>query len=286
MGVAIKPELGPLTLGWLLRLPFLRAADLSLLLGIHEVSVRQLLNDLERRGWVEHLRASSPEFDTQRLLMLSAKAIQEAAAAMSIPADVIDHEFPVGPRQAEERLLRMETTVAMNRFFAGLAIGMRLRRGLELSEVRSVPWGALRGRRWWPHSVEGFGCLRSGTSLAPFFVAWDRAGAPAEHRKQRVRHWYSFWEPRGRSGAVGHSVLLICPSVREAKEWARALTASADRRGREPLNVAWATTADAVRPPHQPYLAPAGWDARCRSRGAITVGARHAGSASDHSRWA
>ena len=112
--------------------------------------------------------------------------------------------------------------------------------------MQTLPWTATRSSRLWPPDVEAYACLKWRQWSAPCFIAWDRAAAPAVHRRKRVSGWYTY--------ALSHRwqtppILVVCPSEREVEEWARAVVISADRRGCPPLTVFLATAPAAQTDP-------------------------------------
>lgn len=222
---------------WLARLPFLGSSDLSMLLGVGENRAERVLADLERLGWSEWITPSSPELDPARLYVLTETA--QARLAGSPPS----RPHPIGRRETLARLARLETAAGLNRFLAELAVAAAEDVEVELADARPLPWTASRGSRCWPPEVEAYACLRWGTWIAPFFVAWDRAAAPPVHRRKRVSGWYTYAQSHGWDIP---SILVVCPSEREAEQWARAVMNSADRRGC-PLLTVFLTSARAAQ---------------------------------------
>ncbi len=218
------------TIGWLTRLPFLGAEELSLLLGIRKPQVARVLAELEKLGWAEWVRASSPELDEERLNVLTDGCVPRLAEHFGLSEQELQLTFSVGTKEILARLTRLETTVGFNRFAAELVAAVRDDEEVELEDIRSLP---LRrsAQAWWPPEVEGYGCLRWGRWRAPFFLVWDRAGAPPFHRRKRVSAWCAFREgdhPWGRDDIP--PILVVCPGEAEAEQWARAVLAASDRR--------------------------------------------------------
>ena len=233
--------------GWLARLPFLGADDLSLLLDVTRPQATKLLGKMRRLGWVEHVETSSPELEPDRLYALTAGCLPVMAPQLGLTEGDLQVSFPVGRREVLERLTRLETAVGLNRFAAELIAGARDDVEVELEDMRSLPWRRRGAQAWWPPDVEGFGCLRWGPWHAPFLVAWDRAGAPPFHRRRRVAGWYTFRDthhPWGRDDIP--PILVVCPGEAEAEQWARALLA-AHRGLAAPLPVFLTDVASALR---------------------------------------
>ncbi len=224
-------------LGWLARLPFLGAEELALLLGTTKLRATAALRALDALGWVEWVRASSPELDQERLHVLTPGGRARLAERSGVAREGLEETFPVKRRELLERLTRLEITVGFNRFAAELAAAVREDQEVELLEIRSLPlWRPPHA--WWPPAVEGYGCLRRGRWRAPFFVAWDRAGAPPFHRRKRVSAWYAFREGDHAWGRDDiPPVLVVCAGEAEADQWVRAVLAACDRRQTSPLPV-------------------------------------------------
>lgn len=225
---------------WLGRLPLLGVEELSSLLQTREDSVSRALSELERLGCVEWVAPESPEVMGRRLFVVANGTIDAALA----------HVYALDRKEILLRLARLETTVVLNRFLVEAVEAASHDIEIDLADARSLPSLASREVRWWPPDIEAYGCLRWGPWLAPFFVAWDRAGAPDLHRRLRVTSWYAFSEsetPWTRDGLP--PILVVCPSEREAGQWANAVVASADRRGCAPLSVVLAISAAAWRDP-------------------------------------
>jgi hypothetical protein len=144
---------------------------------------------------------------------------------------------------------RLETAAALNAFFADIVDVLRADEEVSLEEARSLPWTRWPASRWWPPGVEAYGSLRSGCWQAPFFVAWDRAGAPTAHRRTRVAGWYAYLVSEGNPWRVEGlpPILVVCPSEREATQWSLAVESSADRRGIAPLAVRIGTASEVFR---------------------------------------
>ena len=232
--------------GWLARLPFLGADELSLLLEVTRPQATKLLGNMKRLGWVEHVETSSPELEPDRLYALTAGCLPVMAQYLGLTEGDLSMSFPVGGKEVLERLTRLETAVGFNRFAAELVAGARDDVEVELEDVRSLPWRRRAAEAWWPPDAEGFGCLRWGPWHAPFFVAWDRAGAPPFHRRRRVAAWHTFRDthhPWGRDDIP--PILVVCPGEAEAEQWARALLAA--RREVAPLPVFLTDVASALR---------------------------------------
>lgn len=232
--------------GWLARLPFLGADELSLLLDVTRPQATKVLGKLRRLGWADHVDTSSPELEPDRLYALTESYLSMTAQRLGLTESELQVSLPVGRREVLERLTRLETAVGFNRFAAELVAGARDDVEVQLEDVRSLPWRRRLAQAWWPPEVEGFGCLRWGPWHAPFFVACDRAGAPSFHRRRRVAGWYAFRDthhPWGRDDIP--PILVICPGGAEAEHWAGALLAA--RRDVAPLAVFLTDVPSALR---------------------------------------
>jgi hypothetical protein len=225
---------------WLARLPFLGASEMSMLLGVAENRTERVLAELEGLGWCEWVVPSSPELKAPRLYVLT------AAARGRLTDLQPSNTLPIGRRETLARLTRLETAAGLNRFVAELAAAAAEDIEVDLADARSLSWSGGRANRCWPPEVEAYACLRWGPWVAPFFVAWDRADAPPIHRRKRVSGWYTYAQSRGWEIP---SILVVCPSAREAEQWARAVTNSADRRGCPLLSVFLSTAPAAPADP-------------------------------------
>ena len=225
---------------WLARLPFLGTSELKLLLGVTENRAERTVAELERAGWCEWIAPSSPELEAPRLYVLTAAARQRLTDAQRSKA------LPFTRRETLARLVRLETTAGLNRFVAELASSAPEEIDVHLVDARSLLWLPDRSSRSWPPEVEAYACLRWGPWSGPFFVAWDRADAPPIHRRKRVAGWYTYAQSRGWDIPA---ILVVCPSQREAEQWARAVVNSADRRGCPLLSVFVSTTRVALADP-------------------------------------
>jgi hypothetical protein len=225
---------------WLGRLPLLGVEELSSLLQTREDSVSRALSELERIGCVEWVAPESPEVMGRRLFVVANGAIDAGLA----------RGYALDRKEILLRMARVETTVVLNRFLVEAVEAASHDIEIDLADARFLPSVASREVRRWPPDIEAYGCLRWGPWLAPFFVALDRAGAPDLHRRLRVSGWYAFGEsetPWTRDGLP--TILVVCPSEREIEQWAKAVIASADRRGCAPLSVVLATASAAWRDP-------------------------------------
>lgn len=224
---------------WMVRLPFVALGDLSTIMDIGEERIAPLLKGLEELGWCEWITPSSPELPDERVYVLTSPAQDRLVQSRK-------RSLPVGRRETLTRLTRLETAVALNRCLAELANATEEDQQYELEDACHLSWAACRADRWWPRGVEAQACLRCGPLIAPFFVAWDRAGAPALHRRKRVAGWYTYAESHTWDTPF---ILVVAPSDREAEQWSEAVIRSADRRGCPPLAVFLTTARRALSNP-------------------------------------
>jgi hypothetical protein len=231
---------------WLARLPFLEEEGLAALLGVDGFVAQKALASLHEAGWTDWIIPASPELDPRRFYYLTEDGIDALARAMGASREDIESRYAIRRRELLARVARLETAAALNAFFAEVAEVIREDEEVSLDEARSLPWTRCPGARWWPPGVEAYGALRSGCWQAPFFVAWDRAGAPMAHRRTRVVGWYAYLVSEGNPwGAEGvPPILVVCPSEREAAQWALAVESSADRRRIAPLALYIGTAAE------------------------------------------
>src|SRR5690606_17111740 len=139
--------------------------------------------------------------------------------------------LPLAWREIVHSLARLEATVAFNAFAGRLVSSLHRGADREVADVRSLPIRRPQDA-WWPPAVQGYGCIRSAAGAAPFFVAVDRAGAPAAHRAALIAGWHRFREAWGSDIPP---ILVLCPGRAREDEWARVVLASAERRDAVPL---------------------------------------------------
>lgn len=220
-------------LRWLARLPFLAVDDLALLTGRPDPDIESILLRMKQDARVDAVMPSSPELDSAPLHVLAEPTRRWLESTLDAETT---RALPLAWRDIVHSLARLEATVAFNAF-AGRLVGS-LRRGVdrEVVDVRSLPIRRPQDA-WWPPGVQGYGCIRSADGAAPFFVAVDRAGAPAAHRAALVAGWYRFRVDSRVWGSNIPPILVLCPGRAREDEWARAVLASAKRRDAAPLRV-------------------------------------------------
>ena len=175
---------------------------------------------------MEWVTPSSPELDPERLYALTGSSLGGVAEHTGLTGEDLARSFPVERKEVLQRLTRLETTVGLNLFASELVAAARDDVEVELEDIRSLPWGRRPEEAWWPPEVEGYGCLRWGAWRAPFFVAWDRAGAPPFHRRKRVAAWYAFWNAEHAWGRDDiPPILVLHHGAEEAEQWAGAYSA-------------------------------------------------------------
>jgi hypothetical protein len=217
----------------------LEEEGLAALLGVDGFVAQKALASLQEAGWTDWIMPTSPELDPRRFYYLTEGGVDALARATGASREAIESRYAVERRELLARLARLETAAALNAFFAGIAEVVREDEEVSFDEARSLPWTRCARGRWWPPGVEAYGSLRSGCWQAPFFIAWDRAGAPMAHRRTRVAGWYAYLvSERNPWGVEGlPPILVVCPSEREAAQWGLAVESSADRRRIAPLAV-------------------------------------------------
>src|SRR4030042_2451966 len=85
--------------GWLARLPFLGADELSLLLRITRPQATKLLGKMRRLGWVEHVETLSPELEPDRLYALTQGCLPMMAQRLGLAEGDLSMSFSVGRRE-------------------------------------------------------------------------------------------------------------------------------------------------------------------------------------------
>jgi hypothetical protein len=217
---------------WLACLPFLGVHDFALLTGQPEPDVEGVLREIKQDGLVDAVRPSSPELEGAPLYVLTEptrrwlRSTLDAAAARTLP---------LAWRDIVYGLARLEATVALNAFAAGLAASLHSA-DREVSDFHVVPVRRPQDA-WWPPGVQGYGCIRAVAGAAPFFVFVDRPGVPSAHRAALIAGWYRFRDSGQPWGYDIPPILVLCPGQAREGEWARAMLASAERRDAVPLRV-------------------------------------------------
>ena len=243
------------------RLPLLGDRELGRLVGVTEHEALLLRRELERLGWVEWVMPDSDQIEPRRRSLLRPEAAGDLAALLDRPVEEITLRLAVRRVDALAAVAAMEASVGVNALLVGLAPGGG-RRGATLSDARCLPVDRrepppigeagpqARARRpaardlWFPGGVAAYACLRWGGRVAPFFVAWDRAGAPAWHRRSLLRRWARFrfsensWGP-GRLPPV----VIAAAGDDELAQWRDAARQRESRAG-ESLPLVLATVAE------------------------------------------
>ncbi len=220
-------------LEWLARLPFLGVDDLALLTGRPEPDIEGVLREMKQDGLVDALTPSTPELDGAAVHVLTEPS--RRWLAVTIDAAAV-RTLPLAWRDIVQGLARLEATVALNVFAAGLVASLHRSADREVAELHALPVRRPQDA-WWPPGVQAYGCIRAAAGAAPFFVAVDRAGAPAAHRAALVAGWYRFGESSQPWGSEIPPILVLCPGRTREDDWARAVIASAERRNAVPLRV-------------------------------------------------
>ena len=199
---------------WLARLPLCGERELAQLLGVHEQDARAVRHELERRGWVDWIVPGTAGLEPRRLCFLREEA-GRALAEHARAGEPALRELPLRERDVLDRVARVEITAGVNRLFADLASALQ-GTGIELADARSLPTRGGVRPGWELPAVEGYGCLRWGERWAPFFVAWDRAGASDAHRRGRVSAWARAADAVGERTAP---ILVVAAGERELSRW-------------------------------------------------------------------
>lgn len=217
------------TLDWIVRIPLNGEAEIARLVGVGESVARRLILALVQLRWVESLEPTSTELEARRRYVVRTDAV--AALTLAVGAGTLAQDLPIRLRDVLHRVTQFEITVGVGRLLADLAEHVRRAGVVELADGRSLPLATTARDRWWLTGTNGYGCLRMGERWAPFLVAWDRAAAPDEHRRRRVRAWIEGRTTAARPwGAEGlPSLLLVCPGEREEAVWEKALLTASER---------------------------------------------------------
>jgi len=234
-------------LQWLARLPLLGDEELALLLGVHEIDAAKARRTLDQLGWIEWVIAGSTEIRPRRLSFVRAEAVTDLAKLLERSREDLERNLPLRSRDLLQRVVAMEVAVGINRLFADLAANPGVDAAIKLADARALPSGSRSHDYWWPQAVDAYGCLRAGRLHAPFFVAWDRSGAPAAHRRTRISAWWQFARSKSVWSVGGPPpIVVVCAGERERDEWASEVERRVERDGRPPLSVVLGTVADVV----------------------------------------
>lgn len=228
---------------WLACLPLLEDLHLAMLVRIDAWTVREVLRELHGRGWVAALVLDSPEFASpRRLHHLTDAGLAAFAEALRLTVVQIRRRYPVGDGELSIHIARAEAAVGIADFAASLVADLRDSEEVEEVHIRSSYWTPRPGRPSNPPAVEAYGCLHTCDTVASFALAWDRAAAPAAHRRGRVAAWYRADDgvPQHASGPLP-SLLVVCPDERTLQQWAIAVERGAARRVRNVLPLHLAT---------------------------------------------
>lgn len=209
-------------LAWIVRLPLLGDLELARLMGIDEIAARHLRTELDRRGWVEWIAPRVIELDERRrAAFLRAEALADLAAWSGIMAQEISRRAPVSDGDLLERVPRIAAVSGVNWLLSELAAELTTRGEMALDDACSLPLSS--GKRWWPKGVDAYGVVRGPRGAARFFVAWDRAGAPDIHRRERIGKWAS--ESRSADPPL---IFVVCADAHAQRVWEAELRLRAD----------------------------------------------------------
>lgn len=222
------------TLAWVLRLPFVSAAQLALLLGDPEPTVSTALRVLARAGWLDWVDSPAPDTQAGRLYLLTDQARKWVSQGLASYPDTVAGPPPLADTEILHRLASIQSTIRFNGFTTSLAAATRCEPGVELLDGGTLP---LRRRgAWWPPGVHGLVVLQHGEHIAPLFVATDHLAAPAVHRAATVAAWYSHRDANQQS-ALAAPIVILAAEERRSEEWSQAIVHAADRRGVLPLDI-------------------------------------------------
>lgn len=219
-------------LHWIARLPFLSLDDVALLTGQPAPDVEAVLREMKQHGLVDAVTPSSPELDSAPLYVLTEPTRRRLRSTFD--GEPV-RSLPLAWRDIIHWLARLEATIALNAFAAGLAASLHSA-DHEVADFHVLPVRRPQNA-WWPPGVQGYGCIRAVAGAAPFFVFVDRAGAPSAHRAALIAGWYRFREGGQPWGYDIPPILVLCPGPARKDEWARAVLVSAQRRDAVPLRV-------------------------------------------------
>lgn len=231
----IRPRspLAPDVLQWLACLPFLGVDDLALLTGQPEPDIELVLREMKQDGLADSITPSSPELGNTAVHVLSEHSRRWLSSTLGEPDT---RALPLARRDVVHRVARLEATVALNVFAAGLVASLRRSADHDVADFRALPVRRPQDA-WWPPGVLGYGCIRAANGAAPFFVTVDRAGTPAAHRAALIAAWHRFRESSQPWGHDIPPILVMCPGPAREDDWSRKVLASAMRRDVVPLRL-------------------------------------------------
>ncbi len=250
-------------LDWVASLPLLGERELAGLLGVDERDARRLREELTRRGWVETVTPRSGGVHARPLAVVREGALSPLADRFGVDQVELRSAWPLGRAATLDRIARHEVVQSVNHLLAGLASQLRAAGDGRLETACSLPLSLPPDERWWPPGVEAHLKLRDGRECGTAFIAWDRAGAPDVHRRERVRQWF---RPAARAHDAcelyGPTILVVCAGDRERHLWAQAVLRERDRAGDTPVEVLLTTAAHMHRdgPLHVAWQTPGSAD--------------------------
>jgi hypothetical protein len=240
-------------LAWLARLPLLTEPQLSLLLGCGDGAARTALCELHRCRLASSVVVDSPEFiEPLRLHHLTVAGVEAVAQQLGVGRACLAERLPVTRDELLIRLARVETAVGLTDVIAALADDLRYPAAagngaeIALDDAAGTLWAPHRGRlSAFPESVEAWMRFGAGSMRATMLLAWDRAGAPRAHRRERAAAWYRADELQDAPwGPTLPPLVVVCPDERVIAHWEALLDGSAARRGRTVLQVAYTTATE------------------------------------------
>lgn len=243
----IEPHLAR-ALEWVASLPLLGDRELAGLVGVDERDARHLREELGRRGWVEWVTPRSDGVHARPLALVRDEALPPLADWLGVDPGELRAAWPVGRNASLERICRLEVVQGVNRLLAMLAAQLRAANDGELDAARSTPLPRYRDGRWWPPGVEAHLEVRCGREVGTAVVAWDPAGAPDIHRRERVRRWFKAADEAADAWEQHlPPILVVGAGEREVAVWEEAIRRREERRGELPIEVLFTSAVDLSR---------------------------------------
>lgn len=209
---------------WILGLTLVGDMDLGMLVGVDEPDARGLRGTLTWNGWTEAVTPRGDGLQARPLALIREEAPLPLAERLGMTVAEFTSRWPVGRAAILERIARHEVVQGVNRVLGLLASQLRASGDGALEAARSLPLSVPPEARWWPPLVEAEFSVRVDGELGSGYLAWDRAGAPDIHRRDRVRRWFHFAEETlGQQQKPVVPVLVVSAGDRETCVWTQAV---------------------------------------------------------------
>lgn len=235
--------------------------DLGMLVGVDEPDARGLRATLTCNGWTEVVTPRGDGLQARPLALIREEALPPLAERLGMTVAELTSRWPVGRAAIHERIARHAVVQGVNRTLALLASQLRASGDGALEAARSLPLSVPPEARWWPPLIEAEFSVRVDDELGSGFLAWDRAGAPDIHRRDRVRRWFKSAVEALDQQPVA-PILVVSAGDRETRVWTEAVRRWQEHTGRAAVDVLIAPAAEVLRvgPLHAAWRVPGARD--------------------------